>query len=290
LPDENETVWKRLEPHLDLAVASLSELDRQAVLLRFYQQKPFVEVGRQLGLGEEAAKKRVSRAMQKLRDFLIRRSVAVGGTTLVGLLAGQVVQAAPAGLAASVLKTTAMQISATGVLPHLARETLNAWRWTQFKIATAVTASLCGLVWLCFVTVPHSPINQNATLEPESVRTAGDQPTTAAAAASIAPANPETRNIHFRVLAKDSDQPIGGAPLAVNIVSPEGGWKQRFDLSTDENGSADIPYPRETMRLDVGVVASGCRCAQPALRCLTLVLLGLACWPFSSFSHSSSFT
>jgi RNA polymerase sigma factor (sigma-70 family) len=261
LPDENETVWKQLEPHLDQAVASLSELDRQAVLLRFYQQKPLLEVGQQLGLGEEAAKKRVSRAMQKLRDFLIRRGVAVGGTTLAGLLAGQIVQAAPSGLAASVLKTTALGISATGVLPHLAQETLNAWRWTQFKIAGAVTASLCGLVWLFIVTTPHSPATPNATLEPERAQTAGDQPTTAAGATSTATANsltePKTRNIHFRVLAKDSDQPIGGAPLAVNIVSSEGGWKQRFDFSTDENGAADIAYPRETMRLDVGVVASG---------------------------------
>src|SRR5690242_14894382 len=68
--DENEAVWKELERYLDQAVASLSETDHQAILLRFYQKKPFLEVGRRLGLSEEGAKKRVSRAIQKMRDFL----------------------------------------------------------------------------------------------------------------------------------------------------------------------------------------------------------------------------
>jgi hypothetical protein len=64
----------------------------------------------------------------------------------------------------------------------------------------------------------------------------------------------------LRVLARDSGDPVRGAPLAVNTVSPTGGaagWKERFDLSTDEDGGADIPYPPDTSRLDVGVIASG---------------------------------
>ena len=135
--DENEAVWKQLEPYLDEAVAALSEADRQAILLRFYQKKPLLDIGRHLGLSEEAAKKRVSRAIQKMRDFLVRRGVTVGGTLLAGLMAEQTVQAAPVGLAASALKTAAAGISPSGVLPHLAQETLNAWRWTKFKKAKA---------------------------------------------------------------------------------------------------------------------------------------------------------
>jgi RNA polymerase sigma factor (sigma-70 family) len=258
VPDENEAVWKQLEPYLDKAVADLSEADRQVILLRFYEKKPLLEVGRRLGLSEDAAKKRVSRAIQKLRAFLIRRGVAVGGTLLAGLLAEQTVQAVPTGLAASVLKIAAVGSSPAGVLPQLAKETLNAWRWTTFKITGGVTASLCGLGWLCFVLASQFPAISNSTGKPETVQRAGE-PTTVAVSLA-AQANPKTtakgRFIHFRVLAKDSGEPVTGAPLAVNTVS-DGGWKLRFDFSTAEDGSADIPYPPAAMRLDVGVVASG---------------------------------
>jgi len=260
LPDENETVWKQLEPYLDQAVAALSEVDRQAILLRFYEKRPLLEVGRRLGLSEEAAKKRVSRAVQKMRNFLGRRGVTFGGTVLAALMAEQTVRAVPPGLAASVLKTSALGMSASGILPQLAQEALKAWRWTKFKIAAGVVASLCGLPWLCLVVAPHSPAVSNLTGKAESAEPAGERPAKTVAVSAAAQANLSTsikeRILHFRILAKDSGEPVSGAPLAVNTVS-DGGWKQRFDLSTDENGSADIPYPPATQRLDIGVVASG---------------------------------
>src|SRR6266446_1604840 len=67
LPDDNEILWNQLAPHLDQAVAALSKTDRTAILLRFYEKKPLREVAQQLGLSEDAAKKRVSRAIDKLR-------------------------------------------------------------------------------------------------------------------------------------------------------------------------------------------------------------------------------
>src|SRR6266478_3609138 len=74
-PDTDEILWQQLAPHLDQAVASLSEADRSAILLRFYEKLPLRKVGERLGIGEEAAKKRVSRAVEKLRAFLDRRGV-----------------------------------------------------------------------------------------------------------------------------------------------------------------------------------------------------------------------
>ena len=75
--DDTELLWERIVPHLDQAVASLSEADRSAVLLRFYQRKALSEVGERLGVSEEAAKKRVSRTVEKLRDVLKRRGVSI---------------------------------------------------------------------------------------------------------------------------------------------------------------------------------------------------------------------
>ena len=85
-PEDNEADWERLAPHLDQAVAALSEPDRAAILLRFYEKKPLLEVGHRLGIREEAAKKRVSRAVDKLRTFLVQRGVTMGGTVLVAVL------------------------------------------------------------------------------------------------------------------------------------------------------------------------------------------------------------
>ena len=140
LPDDTEAVWSRLSPHLDQAVAALSDSDRSAVLLRFYEKKPLLEVGRRLGVSEEAAKKRVSRALDKMREFMVRRGVALGTATLASVLASQTAQAAPPALAASVLQASLAGTSASATLPELARQTLNAWRWTRLKLAAGAIA------------------------------------------------------------------------------------------------------------------------------------------------------
>ena len=264
-PEGNEAVWKPLEPHLDQAVAALSEADRQAILLRFYEKKPLLEIGRQLGLSEEAAKKRVSRAIQKLRDFLVRRGVTVGGTLMAGLMAEHTVLAVPPGLAATVLKSAEVGTSASALLPQLAKETLNAWVWTKLKLAGG-TVAVCGLVCWYLMLTQHPTVAFDSTSGLEKVERAGVQTARAVADESEAPATPtiatNERMIHFRLVAKGSGEPIPGARLAVNIVDGDE-WKQRFDLVTDPTGGADVPYPSSALRLDIGEFASGwlARCA-----------------------------
>ena len=69
--------WDEIAPALDEALAHLGETDRHAVLLRFFEEKEFKEVGHVLGNSEEGARKRVSRALEKLRGFLVRRGIAL---------------------------------------------------------------------------------------------------------------------------------------------------------------------------------------------------------------------
>ena len=52
---------------LDTLVARLGEKDRRSVVLRFFQQRSYAELGIAMGISEEAARKRVSRAIEKLR-------------------------------------------------------------------------------------------------------------------------------------------------------------------------------------------------------------------------------
>lgn len=94
--------WDRLRPVLDEAMFQLNERDREAVLLRYFENRPFAEVGARQGLSENAARMRVDRALDKLQVVLARRGITSTATALTGLFAEHAVVAAPAGLAATV--------------------------------------------------------------------------------------------------------------------------------------------------------------------------------------------
>jgi RNA polymerase sigma factor (sigma-70 family) len=85
--------------HLDDAIAGLSEKDRRVLLLRFFEDMPLEGLGRTLGISEEAAKKRVARAVERLRHLLVGRGAAVTGASLGAVLQASTAQAAPTYLA-----------------------------------------------------------------------------------------------------------------------------------------------------------------------------------------------
>ncbi len=94
--------WDELRPLLDEALDELRDADREAVLLRFFSNCTFAEVGRQLGTGENAARMRVERALDKLHGILRRKGLAGGVAALGATMAKNAVAAAPAELAAAV--------------------------------------------------------------------------------------------------------------------------------------------------------------------------------------------
>jgi len=105
--------WGQLRPVLDDAMNELSGSDREAVLLRFFSNQPFAEVGRRLGLNENTARMRVDRALDKLHTQLARRGITSTAAALATVLSANAVLAAPAGVAAAA--TGAALTGATGV-------------------------------------------------------------------------------------------------------------------------------------------------------------------------------
>jgi RNA polymerase sigma factor (sigma-70 family) len=103
--------WTQIEPLLDEAMEALDATDRTAVLLRYFENQSFREVGERLGTTDDAAQKRVSRAVERLREFFSKRGLAVGASGLVAVISANAVQAAPAGLALTI--STASTIGAT---------------------------------------------------------------------------------------------------------------------------------------------------------------------------------
>jgi len=113
--------WERVRPALDEVMDQLGGRDREALLLRFFSGCQFSEVGASLGLTEEAARKRVDRALERLRAQLARRGVSSASGAMAAMLAGHAVSAAPAGLAAVVpgIALAGAAVPASSVLQFL---------------------------------------------------------------------------------------------------------------------------------------------------------------------------
>ena len=94
--------WKEIAPLLDPAIQALPAVDRQAVFSRFFERRSMRDVGRVLGVTEDAAKVRVSRAVIRLRQYFLGQSVGVTVTALAMLLWDRSVEAAPASVLKSV--------------------------------------------------------------------------------------------------------------------------------------------------------------------------------------------
>ncbi len=99
LDDHTELPWERIAPYLDECLDQLKPSDRDALVLRFLQRQDFHAVGAALGLSEDSAQKRVSRALEKLRLLLSRRGVGLSAAALASVLAAEAATAAPVGLA-----------------------------------------------------------------------------------------------------------------------------------------------------------------------------------------------
>jgi len=93
--------WDQVQPVLDEAMADLSDEDRDALLLRFFKNHDFRAIGSTLGVSDDAAQKRVTRALERLRTHLTNRGVTTTALALSTALAANAVPLAPVGLAAT---------------------------------------------------------------------------------------------------------------------------------------------------------------------------------------------
>ena len=124
--------WPKLRPVLDDAMQELTEPDREAVLLRYFERRAFAEIGRALHVTEDAARMRVDRALEKLRMLLARRGVSSTAAALATVLGSQVA-AAPAGLATAI---------AGGVAASAMTGTVAATAGTFMTSANIITGTL----------------------------------------------------------------------------------------------------------------------------------------------------
>jgi uncharacterized protein (TIGR03435 family) len=142
-PTAPDLFWEQMSPLLDEALATLGETDRQAVLLRFFENKSLAEVGSHLGTGEDTARKRVSRALEKLHRYFSKHGVSSTTAIIGGTISANSVQVAPPALAKSVTAVAlAKGAAASGSTLTLIKGALKIMAWTKAKTAVVAGAAI----------------------------------------------------------------------------------------------------------------------------------------------------
>jgi RNA polymerase sigma factor (sigma-70 family) len=135
--------WQKMSPFLEEAMLRLSQADRDALVLRFFEGRTLHEVGVAVGASEEAAKKRVNRALDKLQLYFTKRGVSSTTAIIAGAISANSVQAAPAALAKAVTATAiAKGATASASTLTLIKGALKLMAWSKMKVAVVVSVGL----------------------------------------------------------------------------------------------------------------------------------------------------
>jgi RNA polymerase sigma factor (sigma-70 family) len=157
--------WENIRPVLDEVMHKLKESDRDVILMRYFENRQLADIGEKLGLSEDAARKRVDRALEKLRGFLSKSGVTAGA--LAAALSANAVQVAPVGLA-----TTLASASLAGAAAGAGV----TFTFVKLMTMTKLQSSIVGAVVIAGVATPLV-IQQQSKLreENESLRKQAEQ-------------------------------------------------------------------------------------------------------------------
>lgn len=257
-PNEEPDRWAEIAPLLDEVVNDLEADDRSAVLLRFFERRPLAEVGQALGVTEEAARKRVSRAVDKLRELYERRGIATTSAGLAAALLAHTSTAAPAALA------TAIASAATSAAPGLL-----AW-FTLPKLATSVAVAAVA-AYLTFSPRENrepamDPLDQAGVAAVEHT----ESPTVAATSATApgiglenstaTDAREESGEVRadlvLELRSKTTGKPVAGVELDYWAWG-SGGYFKRQTLHADANGVCAVILPEKPTRFHLITMKEG---------------------------------
>lgn len=212
---------------LDEGLQSLGEVDRNALVLRFLGGRSLAEVGVALGTGEDAAQKRVSRALDRLREWFTRRQGKVATTALLSTVLNEAgSQAAPAGLAGAV--TSAALAGAAG-------GTAGALAWFKVKWVLPLAAVTMALPLLWFPDAWTGWWSDRKTAEPLPVTRATVPPAEVASARSgesASPGPPAGLQIPLRPRAAAPAAPRTPSLVATRPPAPADPAAQEFERAS----------------------------------------------------------
>jgi RNA polymerase sigma factor (sigma-70 family) len=267
--ESTDAGWEQLAPVLDEAIDQLGEPDRKAIVMRYYERRDLRSVGLAIGTNEDAAQKRVTRALEKLREVLTARGASLSGTALAAVLAGRAVSAAPADLAAEVGSKALTAAGGTGLLTTL-MSMMTLWR---IKLAVGMAAALAvgALIYTTHSARQSAPKSSLKVAASEIAAAPSADAGSVANGASVTNqasgdlTAPAAEVLELTILAADSGRPVPG--VQVNYR----GWeKEKFSKKqfvSNRGGRSDVPVSRATITdLELTSVAEGFADARLAWR------------------------
>ena len=161
LNEKESGAWMQIAPLLETAMAQLGEQEHNAIVLRFYEGKALKQVGAALGTGEDAARMRINRALEKLRKFFARRGLTLSAALITAAVSANAVQAAPVGLATTVTAAAVQGTAVTTSTLTLIKGALKLMAWTKAK--TAIVSGVVVLLAAGTATVTVKRIEAHKT-------------------------------------------------------------------------------------------------------------------------------
>jgi RNA polymerase sigma factor (sigma-70 family) len=251
-PDE---AWTKLAPLLDEGLDRLNEADRNLLIMRFMEGTDPATTCGMLGLSREAAKKRQSRALQKLRKFFARRGFGTSAGLLAAMLGGKFVEAAPHALEAKILGGMSVA-GANASLLHLVQQAARDLWWRKLKLSLA-TATMIFLA-VAVVWKAKDQMSSTASGPKENLATLAGAPTPGRDSSFVNRKN-ANKSAAFQIQVLDS----AGAPIPeVKVRSLLWhDWEQEEPpmLRTDQNGLVKVSLAENTVlgRIDIGFLKEG---------------------------------
>ncbi|MBX3744317.1 MAG: sigma-70 family RNA polymerase sigma factor [Verrucomicrobiae bacterium] len=259
------------ERYLDDALAALSEHERSAVLTRFFEGLRFAEVGVRFGIGEEAAKKRVTRAIERMRMHLVRRGVSLSAAALGTLLSGPRAVALPDALARSIVRAASGHgtagVTGIGAVSGRIRDGFDAGLAGWFRVrlgrilgnaaiggATLAVAIATGML---LVGPAEAPGGSKGSGGVEADPVAATVLAMRARRDRYATVDPHVSQLELTVLDDATDQPLPGAEVIVRRTGNTGITDLPTEVSDHEGRSVIAVDPRGLAMLQVTVTSAG---------------------------------
>lgn len=253
-------IWENISPVLDEALNRLNDVDRQALLLRFFDEKNMREIGGVLGISEDAAKMRISRAINRLRDQLVSRGVTCSALVLSACLTERSIEAASSHLVASLGSMKLPTVAGFGgigigkIISFLSKNKLAG-------IGITALLLVAGLMFFDSRSLNSSPknlevVSADSIAKERNVAISRFLATRVARrSASKQNRPPEKVRLMLRVLDAETGQGLANAKIQA-VYFYAGGQPEGHNLVTDEIGSAAIPEARESGNPGMNVFVS----------------------------------
>ncbi len=173
--------WASIEPFLDEAVDALRESDRQLILKRFFQKTSLRALGISLGISEDAARKRVARCVEQLRQWFNRKGIRCSAVGLSACLSYASTQAAPAVLMPSIIKSllTIQNVSTISAPSFI--HSLLLMKTKTILISSLGVVVVTGLLLLNRDDSTSEPVSKPETTTPSELETRMENTGTATA-------------------------------------------------------------------------------------------------------------